>query len=56
MTSIDTIINRQLLKWELERKEAAAEEAPPAPPPQVVTVSRETGSQGTHFSLGGLRT
>ena len=50
MTSIDTIINRQLLKWELERKEAAGEQAPPAPPPQVVTVSRETGSGGTYFA------
>ncbi len=27
MPSIDTIINRQLLKWELERKEAASEKA-----------------------------
>lgn len=49
MTSIDAIINRQLLRWELERKKT--EETPhlhfvPAP---IVTISRQTGSRGSYF-------
>ena len=49
MTSIEAIINRQLLKWELERKEnepVAADRTHPAP---IVTVSRQTGSRGSYF-------
>jgi len=49
MTSIEAIINRQLLKWELERKEtepAAPGRVPPAP---IITISRQTGSRGSYF-------
>lgn len=50
MTSIDAIINRQLLRWELAKKQA--DEKPPAKPspPQVVTVSRQPGSRGTYLA------
>ncbi|MCK4572903.1 MAG: cytidylate kinase-like family protein [candidate division Zixibacteria bacterium] len=50
MTSIDAIINRQLLKWELQRKKEA-EETPERPqPPPIVTVSRQKGSRGSYFA------
>jgi len=50
LTSIDAIINRQLLRWELERKKAE-EEHPDRPSPlQIVTVSRQTGSRGSYFA------
>ena len=46
MTSIETIINRQLLKWELEKKQAGeTEQARPRPAPIV----RQTGSRGSYF-------
>jgi hypothetical protein len=49
MTSSETIINRQLLKWELERKEAEqATQTRPRPTP-IVTISRQTGSRGSYF-------
>jgi hypothetical protein len=49
MTSIEAIINRQLLKWELERKESEqAAQSRPLPAP-IVTVSRQTGSRGSYF-------
>ena len=49
MTSIETIVNRQLLKWELEKKEAEQiEEDRPRPSP-IVTVSRQSGSRGSYF-------
>ena len=49
MTSIDAIINRQLLRWEMERKRI--EETPHLPfvPAPIVTVSRQTGSRGSYF-------
>ena len=50
LTSIDAIINRQLLKWELERRrqeERPQEEFKPLP---IVTVSRQTGSRGSYFA------
>jgi hypothetical protein len=43
MTSIEAITNRQLLNWELERKEtepAAPDRAKPSP---TITISRQTG-------------
>ena len=49
MTSIEAIVNRQILKWELEKKEAEqAEKARPCPAP-IVTISRQTGSRGSYF-------
>jgi cytidylate kinase len=50
MTSIDTIINRQLLRWEQERQRAQAQPSPAkiAIPP-IVTISRQTGSRGSYF-------
>jgi len=49
MTSIEAIINRQLLKWELERKESeTAAPSRPQPAP-IVTISRQTGSRGSYF-------
>jgi len=50
MASIDAIINRQLLRWELEKKQATEKPAAKAPPPQVVTVSRQAGSRGTFLA------
>ncbi|UCG62979.1 MAG: cytidylate kinase-like family protein [Candidatus Zixiibacteriota bacterium] len=50
MTSIDAIINRQLLKWELQRrKEQEVAAARPLPPP-IVTISRQSGSRGSYFA------
>ena len=49
MTSIGTIVNRQILKWELEKKEAEQiEEDRPRPSP-IVTISRQSGSRGSYF-------
>ncbi len=50
MTSIDAIINRQLLKWELQRKKEAEETPEILPPPPIVTVSRQKGSRGSYFA------
>ncbi len=49
MTSIETIVNRQILKWELEKKEGEQiKEDRPRPSP-IVTVSRQSGSRGSYF-------
>ena len=49
MTSIESIVNRQILKWELEKEKAdQAEDQRPRPLP-IVTISRETGSRGSYF-------
>jgi cytidylate kinase len=49
MTSIEAIINRQLLKWELERRTSESE-APDRPRPlPIVSISRQTGSRGSYF-------
>ncbi len=52
MSSIDAIINRQLLRWEMERKQLDAQAIPPSkkPPTPVVTISRQTGSRGSYFA------
>ncbi len=51
MTSIDTIINRQLLKWELERRRTSEETHPPhAEPHRIITISRQTGSRGSYLA------
>ncbi len=49
-TSIDAIINRQLMKWELERKKAEEEKQERPSPPRIVTVSRQLGSRGSYFA------
>lgn len=49
-TSIDAIINRQLLKWELEKKKADEEKKEKPAPPRIVTVSRQRGSRGSYFA------
>jgi len=49
-TSIDAIINRQLLKWELGKKKADEERKPRPTPPRIVTVSRQLGSRGSYFA------
>ncbi len=50
MTSLDAIVNRQLLKWELERKKADEEKAERPALPRIVTVSRQLGSRGSYFA------
>jgi cytidylate kinase len=50
MASIDAIVNRQLLKWHLEKQERARHPRSTPPPLQVVTVSRQVGSGGTAFA------
>ncbi|MFQ6009161.1 MAG: AAA family ATPase [Candidatus Zixiibacteriota bacterium] len=49
-TSIDAIINRQLLKWELEKKKAEEEKRPRPTPMRILTVSRQLGSRGSYFA------
>jgi glucuronide carrier protein len=49
MSSIEAIINRQLLKWELEKREVEEAKSPRAKPSPIVTISRETGSRGSYF-------
>ncbi|HWR82699.1 MAG TPA: cytidylate kinase-like family protein [Candidatus Deferrimicrobium sp.] len=50
MTSIDAIVNRQLLKWEMERQKAAEQKLAPPEVPRIVTVSRQLGSRGSYFA------
>jgi len=49
VTSIEAILNRQLLRWELTRKQAEEAEQPPPKPAPIVTISRQTGSRGSYF-------
>lgn len=49
MTSIDAIINRQILKWELERSKAESEPETAQAPAPIITISRQTGSRGSYF-------
>jgi cytidylate kinase len=50
MTSIESLIDRQIFKWETEKK-AAAEHPPHTPPviSPIVTISRQAGSRGSYF-------
>lgn len=50
MTSIEALINRQILKWETEKKLSPDTAPPPACPAMpIVTISRQTGSRGSYF-------
>jgi cytidylate kinase len=49
MTSIDAIINRQILKWELERTKSEEKLQEPKAPTPIITISRQTGSRGSYF-------
>ncbi len=49
MTSIDTIVNRQLLRWELERQRADEKKQEKPALPRIVTISRQRGSRGSYF-------
>ncbi len=50
VTSIDSIINRQLLRWELQHKKAAAGKTERSHPPPIVTISRQSGSRGSYLA------
>ena len=50
MTSIDAIINRQLMRWELERRRFEEDRTRRPRPAPIVTVSRQTGSRGSYFA------
>lgn len=51
MTSIDSIINRQLLRWELEHRRTIEESIPPlAEPHRIITISRQSGSRGSYLA------
>ncbi|MEW6050815.1 MAG: cytidylate kinase-like family protein [Candidatus Zixiibacteriota bacterium] len=49
MTSIDAIINRQILKWELEKRKAEEQKQAEKAPAPIITISRQTGSRGSYF-------
>jgi len=50
MTSIEALINRQILKWETEKKlSAQAVPKPERPTSPIVTISRQSGSRGSYF-------
>lgn len=50
-TSIDALIDRQLRRWELERKGAQEPRSEPAPGGQhVITISRQHGSSGVEIA------
>ncbi len=49
MTSIESIVNRQLLKWELEKREVETKSDVKRTPAPIVTISRESGSRGSYF-------
>jgi len=49
MTSIDAIINRQLFRWEQERKRIQETPHVPFVPAPIVTISRQSGSRGSYF-------
>ncbi len=50
MTSIDAIVNRQLLRWEHRRREDEETPEQPSAPARAVTVSRQAGSRGAFFA------
>jgi cytidylate kinase len=50
VTSIEAIINRQLLRWEIEQKQPSAAAHEKHRAPQIITVSRQTGSRGSFLA------
>lgn len=50
MTSIDALINRQLLRWELERQQGEARPPQKTLQSPIITVSRQTGSRGSYIA------
>jgi hypothetical protein len=51
--SIDTIIDRQLRRWELERdldRRPQPPDAPPPPPQPLITLSRQHGTHGAEIA------
>lgn len=50
MTSIDALINRQLLRWEFERRLSETQALKKPIPPRIITVSRQTGSRGSYLA------
>jgi len=50
LTSIHSIINRQLMQWELQRKKISKETPQQFSPAPIVTVSRQLGSRGSYFA------
>lgn len=49
-SSIDAIINRQLLKWEHEHKQKADKQIKIEEPLPIITISRQKGSRGSYFA------
>lgn len=50
MTSIEQLINRQILWWEKQRAEFDQKPLDKPLPPPIITVSRQTGSRGSYFA------
>ncbi|MFQ5500485.1 MAG: AAA family ATPase [Candidatus Zixiibacteriota bacterium] len=50
MTSIDAIIDRQISKWDADRKTSVKGEQRHPQPVPVVTVSGQSGSRGSYFA------
>lgn len=50
MSIIDGIINRQLMRWELERHRTDEHPTLPPTPPRIITISRQTGSRGSYLA------
>lgn len=50
MPSVETLINRQFLRWERDQAKRAEEAPAKKAPPPIVTVSRQTGSRGSYFA------
>lgn len=49
-SSIDSIINRQLRKWELEQSLLSASQDDSIIIPPIITISRQKGSRGSYFA------
>jgi cytidylate kinase len=43
------MINRQILRWELEKKQEDRDEESRSSPVPIITISRQTGSRGSYF-------
>ncbi len=49
-SSIDSIINRQLRKWELEQSQLSESDKDQLIIPSIITISRQKGSRGSYFA------